>query len=275
MSTVIPPSPHQRVSYRNGILLDASDFQQEQHYHRSRLALALSRVHGFGTLAGLRVGHAVAGSPREDGSTRAEEELIVHPGIALDRAGHLVEIVAPQCLRLDRWLRHQLAQPDAVLKPYLDSAGQRYFVGDLFLSYQEYAQGLRPGFPEPAADATDSLVPSRANDAFELRLVPRDCTPEDTLPATPARRFPVPVTDRPSLLAAVYAAYEPSAASRRQEYPADFADQTAVFLARVRLRLASTPPPPLTRDASLEVVIDDLDRPLVTATDLLAQLLPD
>lgn len=274
MSTPTPASPSQRVAYRDGILLDASDFQQEQDYHRSRLALALSRIHGFGTIAGLRVERVPAGPvDPATGEPDPQEQLRVLPGIALDRAGRLVEVRESQCLRLARWFAFQVAQPGARLKPFVNGP-RRFFVGDLFLRFKECPQGLRPGFPEPAADATDAIVPSRTNDAFELQLVPRDCDPETTLPPVPASRFPAPATTRAALLAAVYAAYDPGSPSIDREYPAGFADPTAVFLSRVRLRLLDAPVTSLARHASGEVLIDDLERPLVTPTDLLRHLLP-
>jgi hypothetical protein len=265
-------SPSKRVLYRNGILLDASDFQQEQLYHRSRLALALRHLHGFGTLAGLRVEHTPAGAVGSDGEPHPPEQLKVHPGIALDRAGRLIEITEPQCLRLAKWFAFQVAQPGAVLKPFRDSGSQRFFVGDLFLRFKECPQGLRPGFPEPAADATDAIVPSRSHDGFELILAARDCDPETTLPDLPVSRFPTAPADRAALLAAIYDAYD-AAPADDQDYPEDFPDKTAVFLARIRLRLLDAPNASLNRHANAEVVIDDLARPLVASSDALLHLL--
>lgn len=267
-----------RVAYRNGILLDSSDFQQEQAYHRGQLARALARLHGFGTLAGLKVEHFAAGTLRpEDNQPRPEEELVVQPGIALDRAGRLVEVKSRQCLRLNRWFAHQIARPGAVLKPHRGPGNQRHFVGDLFLRFVECPQGLRPGFPEPAADATDALVPSRTHEGFELTLAPRDCDPANELPPVPASRFSAtPPADRRSALDAIYAAY---AAPREElladEYPPELTDRTAVFLARVRIRLLDHSSTALERHAGVAVAIDDLERPVVPPSDLLLGLLPD
>lgn len=272
--TPTSPSPSQRVSYRNGILLDASDFQQEQQYHRSRLALALAHIHGFGTIAGLRVEHSAAGPvDAATGEPEPPEQLIVHPGLALDRTGRLIEITTRQCLRLNRWFAFQVAQPAATLKPFLSGA-QRFFVGDLFLGFKECAQGLRPGFPEPAADATDAIVPSRTHDSFQVQLVPRDCDPADTLPPVPASRFSAAPANRAALLAAVYAAYDPGSPTIDREYPPGFADRSAVFLCRVRIRLQDAPATTLARHAGGSVLLEDADRPLVAATDLLRRLLP-
>ena len=264
----------QRVSYRNGILLDASDFQQEQSYHRSRLALALRLLHGHGTIAGLRVEYSPAGAvDPNSGEPEPPEQIIVHPGVALDRAGRLIEIASRQCLRLNRWFDFQVAQPGAALRPFV-SGGQRAFIGDLFLRFKECPQGLRPGFPEPAADASDAIVPSRTNDSFELQLVPRDCDPENILPAVPVRRFPTVPANRAALLTAIYGSYPAADAAPGPEYPPGFADPTAVFLCRLRIRLVNSPAGSLARHASGAVTLDDVDRPLVVPGDLLRQLLP-
>lgn len=275
MSTPSPDIANQRVSYRDGILLDASDFQKDQQYHRTRLALALSHIHGFGTIAGLKVEHTPPVPPIDatTGEGSPAEQLVVNPGIALDRAGHLIEIKTKQCLRLNRWFKHQIALPGAALKPFRTGT-QRFFVADLFLRFNEYAQGLRPGFPEPAADATDAIVPSRTNDSFELQLISRDCDPETDLPKVPVARFPTPPGNTRARLDAVYAAYERKSPAIDQEYPPGFADKNAVFLSRIRIRLENTPSTTLTRHSTGEVVIDDLARPIVTATDLLFHLLP-
>ena len=260
-----------RVAYRNGILLDSSDFQQEQSYHRSQLARALARLHGFGTIAGLKVEHLAADADHP------EAQLVVHPGIALDRAGRLVEVKSRQCLRLDRWFAHQVGLPGAVLKPHRGPGNQRHFVGDLFLRFIECPQGLRPGFPEPAADATDALVPSRTHEGFELVLAPRDCDPANELPAVPAPRFPAaPPADRRAALDAIYASYAaPRDEILADEYPPSVSDRTAVFLARVRIRLLDHSSTELTRHAGGAVAIDDLERPVVPPSDLLLGLIPD
>ncbi|MFT3870698.1 MAG: hypothetical protein QM715_19785 [Nibricoccus sp.] len=266
-------NPSQRVAYNNGILLDASDFQQEQLYHRSRLAAALTVLHGSGTIAGLKA-ELIPAKDATATEPAVPEQLIVNPGIALDRIGRLVEIKTKQSLRLDRWYNFQKAKPGAILKPFRDLGPNRYFIADILLRYRAFSQGLRPGFPEPAADATDAIVPSRANDSFELLLVPRDCDPEIELPAIPKSRFDAKPTTKAELLDAIYKAYDQSNPAIDQDSGQGASDVTAIFITRVRIRLVDAPSTSLNRHASAEVVIDDLDRPLVTTTELLRQLLP-
>src|SRR5688572_25853569 len=145
-----------RVNYRNGILLAASDFQQEQLYHRGRLAAALARLHGFGTIAGLNVERFAAGTIRaEDGQARADEELVVNPGIALDRLGRIIEVPRKYCLRLQKWFEVQTENAAASFTAFEDPP-KRSLVADVFLRFLECPNGLRPGFPGQAADATDA-----------------------------------------------------------------------------------------------------------------------
>lgn len=264
-----------RVAYHDGILLDASDFRQEQAYNRNQLSRALARLHGFGTIAGLKVERFAAGTLRpENNLPRPDEELVVHPGIAIDRLGRLVEVASKQCLRLHRWFQFHIAQPTAALLPHRSNTNQRFFVGDLFLRYIESPRGLRPGFPEPAADATDALVASRTSEGFELLLAPRDCDPESSLPPTPITRFPTTPATRREALDALYAAYSPAPPAPDQEYPPDFPDRTAVFLSRIRIRLLDAPDTTLDRHPDATVLIDDLDRPIIPPSDLVLRLLP-
>ena len=117
-------------------------------------------------------------------------------------------------------------------------------------------------------------MPARTNDSFDLQLVPRDCDPENTLPPVPARRPSAVPANRAALLASIYGSYPAGGAVTGQEYPPDFADVTAVFLCRVRIRLVNAPAGSLARAAGNPVTGDDLDRPLVVPGDLLRLLLP-
>jgi hypothetical protein len=271
-TSTFPPEEAKRVNYRDGILLAASDFQQEQLYHRGRLASVLSRLIGFGTVAGLKVEQFPVGSIRpEEGQPRTEEEIVVNPGLALDRVGRLIEVRKKYCLRLQKWFDHETQTADASLTPLVDDTN-RYLVADIFLKFVECPQGLRPSFPEPAADATDAVTPARTQEGFELNLVVRDCDPETDQPPLPEARFSAKPANYRALLDKIYASYA-DAPGQPPEYPDDF-DTTAVFLSRVLVRLADAPATDLTRHASNEIAIEDDRRPLAVPSDLLATLLP-
>ncbi len=251
------PAPPRRPSYHTGLLLDAEDFRDEQGYHRGQLARLARWLHGHGTVCGLEVKHLAAG---QDG--HAEETLTVRPGVAIDRLGRLIEVRRTWCLRLSRWFEHTVAaRPD--LAPKREADDRRHLLADVFLRFLEAPRGLRPAFPETAVDATDAIVASRIEDAFELALVPR-MVEANTDPKLPVKPFDPPPADRAAFLRTLFDAYEPPADDPAKlaplpEHPADF-DRTAVFLARVRLRLLDHPATALTRHASGAVTVDNLPR---------------
>lgn len=152
-----PASPD-RVAYATGVLLDASDFEAEQLYHRGRLARALAWLHGGGTVAGLRVDW----ERQPDGG----ERVTVRAGLAIDRVGRVIEVPRDACLRLDRWYAGQNpADLDAALD---DAAGG--VIADVFLRFVPCPRGLTPAFASGPFDATDAVQPSRLRDGHELKL---------------------------------------------------------------------------------------------------------
>jgi len=225
-------APPERVNYAIGVLLDAQDFLDEQTYHRGRLAKALKHLVGFGTLAGLRV------IPPADGD--AELELQVAPGLAIDRYGRLVEIGAPQCIRLARWFAAQstaalLAAIQRTPRVKVDVA----VVVDVFLSADACPVGKTPAFATGPFDALDAVTPARLADAFQLQLVPRDEGPPAAIP-TPQNFWPPPGAAHDALLTAVLESWEDAPATADESLAplaehVDGYDPSAVLLARVTI----------------------------------------
>lgn len=173
-----------RVFYDEGVMLDAEDFRTEQAYHRGRLARGLLYLFGMGTVAGLRVRHR--GGLGTDG-----EELLVEPGLAIDRFGRQIEVPRPACTRLNRWWNHLAATAPDRLSAGLGPAVARnaavqpdgwpddvaaspevpagVFV-DVFLRFVECERGLTPAFASGPYDATDAVRPHRLRDGYELSL---------------------------------------------------------------------------------------------------------
>ena len=169
--------PADRVHYATGMLLDAEDFSAEQTYHRGRLARALTYLHGYGTIAGLRV--VIEGDP-------GEEQVVVNPGIALDRLGRVIEVPASSCIRLNRWYEQRSD----------DDLAQGFHAGavivDVFVTFRECERGKTPALAAGPFDALDAVVASRLRDSFEVELVIRHegtpPQPERQWPATGGRR---------------------------------------------------------------------------------------
>lgn len=188
----------ERPVYATGMLLDAQDFQDEQTYHRGRLARALMSLAGGGTLAGLRVLHQTAqdaseGGPGEGDEVAARhEEIRVEAGLAVDRLGRLIELPRAACLRLPRWFEAERARDggdDLLQAAYttparfltaraVAAAGQpgavpvptRAVVADVYLRFVACPQGLTPAFAAGPFDALNAVSVSRLRDAYELQL---------------------------------------------------------------------------------------------------------
>ena len=104
---LVQPHDPDRVNYANGVLLDEKDFREEQTYSRSRLARALSYLHGHGTVAGLNVAR-ITQNVREEREVVADAHVLrVTPGLATDRLGRLIEVPIPYCIRAQKWLEEE------------------------------------------------------------------------------------------------------------------------------------------------------------------------
>ncbi|MEX0268919.1 hypothetical protein AB3R30_07245 [Leptolyngbyaceae cyanobacterium UHCC 1019] len=177
-----------RLYYATGVLLDAEDFQAEQLYHRSRLARSLAYLQGGGTLAGLRV-RFQPDQPATTGTNpqpAKEEEVIVEPGLALDRLGRLIEVPKPSCIRLKRWLVNQRKNANS-LNVHTEGSNQ-FVIADVFLRFVPHERGRTPAFAAGAFDALDAVAPSRIRDSYELKLILR----QEDQPQLPQQPWHIP-----------------------------------------------------------------------------------
>lgn len=262
-----PERPH----YATGMLLGAEDFLAEQAYHRGRLARALAWLHGYGTLAGLRVTVQPATSATPD-IPATPEQLVVDPGLALDRLGRLIELPYPACLDLTRWLESLPADTrTAALHPKDGADPYTGLVVDLFVRFVQCPHALTPALAAGPFDALDAAVPARLADSYELLLVPR----AETLPPLPQNAWPdlAAIADPAARAAAFQQAVfdlwpegtrdldgrgqlEPLA----EHVPGQ--DPAALWLARLAIPVAGDPP----ARAPGDIVIDNASRPFVPAS---------
>jgi hypothetical protein len=252
--------PPERVNYETGMLLDAADFRDEQTYHRGRLAAALRALHGFGTVAGLRVREPAEG----DGTL----ELRVEPGLAIDRLGRLVELPAPWCIRLAVWFE---GQTTARLRSVLHAPPRAPFdpavVVDVFIAARTCEAGLTPSFATGPFEGRDAVAAARLAETPRLSLVPRAEGGPAPIPA-PANFAPDAGADRAAQLQHVLAAWEavtdpldPLAEHVAGEDPA------AVLLARVAIPVILDGPGPDARprlDLVQRVSVDNGLRPFIS-----------
>ena len=276
-----------RVFYATGVLLDADDFNAEQNYHRGRLARALTYLHGCGTVAGLKVVHEPAIAPGTDETypDGREEELLVKPGIALDRLGRIIEVPRTACLRLDRWYQGQT--DDDLFQAHHNGGSESGVVVDIFLRFAACERGKTPAFATGPFDALDAVTPSRLRDYYELKLILR----KESNPPLPENRWPdlAAITDpaqrRRTLHEAILNAWpkgtdfsqngsglrelNPDDPEPPNEYVAD-QDTTSVFLARVVISAIKEAPRPV-RTPQKTVTVDNDTRLFVYTGRALAR----
>jgi hypothetical protein len=237
MSTLLATDPlaaplrPERVNYATGVLLQAEDFQDEQTYHRGRLAMALRHIAGFGTIAGLRVRAPEAGDN--------DLELRIEPGVALDRYGRLIELGEPYCIRLAHWFA---AQETGKLRTAVHRAPNVGFpvavVADVFLSAKDCARGMTPSVASGPFDALDALVPARLAEEPQLVLVLR--AEADPIPS-PTNHWPDAAASRDDKLNAVLGSWDTGLTGAGDEELDPLAEQvagtdlSAVLLARVAI----------------------------------------
>lgn len=225
------PQTPDRVYYATGVLLDAQDFDDEQLYHRGRLARALAYLHGSGTVAGLEVKWEKATADRS-------ERLLVKSGLALDRVGRIIEVPRDACLRLDRWFDGETdAHLIGAFKPSASGV-----VADVFVRYVACERGKTPAFATGPFDALDAVKPSRLRDGYEVTLYPRQ---EPDPPPLPQSAWPALSGDngakKSALQDAIFAAWHEGNDSWDQDGPNPLPehvpgqDRTSVFLARLVL----------------------------------------
>ncbi|HTA44797.1 MAG TPA: hypothetical protein VK789_20255 [Bryobacteraceae bacterium] len=233
--TLNPPPAPTRVYYSTGRMLGVEDFQADQDYHRGRLARILMQMLGSGTVTGMLVQTDANPDP-------TKLEIQVTAGMAIDRAGRIIEVPRTVCIVLNNWLTQYVtawqAQQSggsvgttAIADPNTAIHDGANLMVDVFATFIPCTQGVTPCFAsQDDYDATDAFQPNRLLDSFAMQLVLRtDATPKTPLDpwAGLGTQQPPVTTVRQAILSGTLA---PSGALA--EYPPNF-DRTAVFLARI------------------------------------------
>ena len=259
---IVIDSTPQRVAYAIGRMLGAEDFQAEQNYHRNRLA-RVTQLLGTGTVYGLNV----TAAPDKDPDNL---EVRVEPGLAIDRAGRLIEVSTAVCIRLKKFLDGQ-SDSDLSLS-FKDNA--KGIVLDVFVRFVECARGKTPAFGTNDYDATDAFTANRTLDGFRMDLVLRKDEPK--LPLDPWGNVVAKGTPSTATLDALKASLLGSKSAgnaQPEEYPIEY-DHTAVFLARITVAATSTGPGVQPSLDYTTITVDNMPRLFVYPPALLARVIP-
>lgn len=158
--------PLRRVAYEAGMMLGLEATRDEQAYHRRRLNRHQYWLHGYGTLAGMRV--SLQGETPPDINDSVTVRLLVSPGIGIDGLGREVLIHETFCLNLGDWLA---AQSETHLREGYDDANDTLWL-KVCVRQQDCPVGQQPVLARKLNLTTDAVQPSRTQDSVRLELVP-------------------------------------------------------------------------------------------------------
>jgi hypothetical protein len=208
----------------------------------------------------------------------AELEIMVTPGLAIDRVGRLIEVPQTVCIFLQPWMTSQSVSD-------LDSAlHSGNVLVDVFATFVPCTQGVTPSFAtQDDYDATDAFSANRLLDSFSMQLVLRTdqnpLLPQDPWSGAGAVPSSVSATVAAALKQNILfassgpAAVQPfsGAGVTPAEYPPNF-DASSVFLARISIpatapAIAGQPP----NYQLNQLAINNLSRLFLYPTSLLAR----
>jgi hypothetical protein len=149
-----------------GMLLGVEDFELIRSYHLGKMRLHNAWLHGAGVVWGMNVHF------QPDGELRVDE------GLALDVAGHELNLDVPACLDVGAWYAKHL-NDTAVKDAITDWNGRHptvttgvHFDGYVAVRFRSCLSREVPALLEPCAGATQDTAFSRVVETVELELFP-------------------------------------------------------------------------------------------------------
>lgn len=158
--------PLRRVVYEAGMMLGLEATRDEQAYHRRRLNRHQYWLHGYGTLAGMRVDMNPATSANSSDPVRVQ--LRVSPGLGIDGLGREVLIHETYALSLNDWLK---VQTPTHLEDGFDPDTQTLWL-NVCVRQHDIPVAQQPVLARKLNLTTDAVQPSRTADSVRLELVP-------------------------------------------------------------------------------------------------------
>lgn len=171
-TTNLPLNPFVSNRYHFGMLLGVADLDTEQGYHRGKGWLHNAWLHGPGTVWGLAVE-----------VTPANNEVVVHPGLALDGNGRELHVGERLCVDLGRWFAERRPEDLDVTE---DADGSVRFTVHVRLCARQCLDRPVPAVSETCSGSDDGTAYSRT---VEQALPELAAGPAPELPLGPYPRL--------------------------------------------------------------------------------------
>ena len=156
--------PAKRVNYSFGLVLGVDEFLQEQTHLLEKHRRHNRMLHGFGTVAGLKVLVPFDVNP---------PEIRVASGFAVSPGGFDICVPSTMCAKVNDWLAANAQELGDRFGPPPVTIGVC-----VVLCYRECATDIVPVPGEPCRSDEDAMAASRLADSFELKL----CVSNETSP---------------------------------------------------------------------------------------------
>jgi hypothetical protein len=147
------------LRYHFGMLLGVTDFETEQSYHRGKMRLHNTCLHGEGVVWGFDV--------RLDSD---KGEIRVLPGLALDRIGRELHLDADACLNVAAWFA-AYREGDRFFDEDPND-GQITFDAHVVIHFKTCLTRQVPALSEPCENAGTTTAYSRVFETVEILLRP-------------------------------------------------------------------------------------------------------
>ena len=159
-AALLPVDPFNALRISFGMLLGVDDFETEQAYHRGKMRLHNSWLHGHGVVWGLGVS-----------SDLPSGEIRVERGLALDAAGHELHLDAQACVSTGAWFDAHRNDPGMNVTGPADGSSVT-FDAHVVMRFRACQTRQVPALSDPCDGAQTSTAYSRVFETVELHLVP-------------------------------------------------------------------------------------------------------
>lgn len=161
----------ERSRYFAGLLLTDAELTTDQHYFRERLRRHNRDLHGWGVVCGLEIGC----------DPDCAEQIIVHPGHAIDSRGDDIILFRPTPFNWIHYLKERAKQVEPDCGPYAkpskpveaDSCAGAKREYCLVLSYNEEMTRPQTALMYDTGGKTNRCEPTRIRETVRLDLIER------------------------------------------------------------------------------------------------------
>lgn len=167
-SQLLPAEPFRSLYVHFGMLLGVDDFQTIDAYHRGKVWLHNTWLHGSGVVWGLDV--SLPEKDSDEGPV-LNGEVRVEAGCALDNQGRELYLHKAACLDLAKWYAKYQDEPSVIDAAVLDEeSGEVTFDGYITLEFHACLARQVPALSENCDSSSATTAYSRVDQTVQVKM---------------------------------------------------------------------------------------------------------